>query len=174
MELLAGKTVVITGAAQGLGAAIAASCIRHGATVILTDVLADELDETVRELGPSASGRQLDVADPAAWNRLVDELETDLGRPDALVNNAGVITSMPLADTPYETFQRTMNVNVGGTFLGTQAYVALHRRCGTTAPGSIVNVSSIRGMVAGRGTGAYSASSASVSTPCVQGRLPRR
>src|SRR5829696_355544 len=98
MELLAGKTVLITGAAQGLGAAIAASCIRHGGTVVLTDVLADELEETVRELGPSASARQLDVTDPTAWKRLVDEFERHLGRPDALVNNAGVISSMPLAD----------------------------------------------------------------------------
>ena len=158
MNLLHDKTIVITGAARGLGTAIAAACIDHGATVMLTDVLEAELHETVEVLGPSASGRALDVSDPAAWSRLVDELADTSGRPDALVNNAGIITSMALADMPYEKFQRTMNVNVGGAFLGTQAFVTLHRRCGASAPGSIVNISSIRGLVAGPGTGAYSAS----------------
>jgi 3alpha(or 20beta)-hydroxysteroid dehydrogenase len=158
MGLLDGKSILVTGAGRGLGAAIAASCIEHGGTVVLTDVRAEELERTVELLGPSASARLLDVSDPGAWTRLVDDLAEQGGRPDALVNNAGVISSMPLAETPYETFQRTMNINVGGAFLGTQAFVELHLRCGTTRPGSIVNVSSIRGLVAGLGTGAYSAS----------------
>ena len=156
--LLVGKTVLVTGAARGLGAAIAATCIAHGAEVTLTDVLADELAETVTSLGPSATGVVLDVSDPAAWDGLVERLLADRGRPDVLVNNAGIITSAPLADTPHQTFQRTLDVNLGGAFLGTQAYVRLHRESGSTRPGSIVNIASVRGMFAAPGTGAYSAS----------------
>jgi len=156
--LLIGKTVLVTGAARGLGAAIAATCVAHGADVILTDLLADELADTVTSLGPSATGIDLDVSDPAAWDRLVEQLLSGRGRPDVLVNNAGIITSTPLADTSHATFQRTLDVNLGGAFLGTQAYVRLHRESGCARPGSIVNISSVRGMFAGPGTGAYSAS----------------
>jgi 3alpha(or 20beta)-hydroxysteroid dehydrogenase len=156
--LLIGKTVLVTGAARGLGAAIAATCIAHGADVILTDVLADELAETVSSLGSAATGVNLDVSDPAAWDDLVEHLLAGRGRPDVLVNNAGIITSTPLADTPRQAFQRTLDVNLGGAFLGTQAYVRLHRESGCTRPGSIVNIASVRGMFAGPGTGAYSAS----------------
>ena len=161
--LLIGKTVLVTGAGRGLGAAIAATCIAHGAEVLVTDLPGDELAETVRALGPSATGAVLDVSDAAAWDDLVDQLLAGRllagrGRPDVLVNNAGIITSTPLADTPHHTFQRTLDVNLGGAFLGTQAYVRLHRESGCTRPGSIVNVASVRGMFAGPGTGAYSAS----------------
>ena len=156
--LLIGKTVLVTGAARGLGAAIAATCAAHGATVTLTDVLADELADTVTSLGPAASGIAMDVSDPAAWDRLVEQLLAAGGRPDVLVNNAGIITSAPLAETSYDTFQRTLDVNLGGAFLGTQAYVRLHRETGCARPGSIINVASVRGMFAGPGTGAYSAS----------------
>lgn len=156
--LLVGKSVVVTGAARGLGAAIAATCVAHGATVTLTDVLESELTETVASLGPATNGIVMDVSDPEAWERLVELFRAGGGRPDVLVNNAGVITSAPLADTPHETFQRTLDVNLGGAFLGTQAFVRLHRETGCTRPGSIVNVASVRGMFAGPGTGAYSAS----------------
>ena len=120
---LIGKTVLVTGAARGLGAAIAATCVAHGATVTLTDVRDDELADTVTSLGSAASGVAMDVSDPAAWDRLVEQLLAAGGRPDVLVNNAGIITSAPLADTSYDTFQRTLDVNLGGAFLGTQAYV---------------------------------------------------
>ena len=156
--LLLGKTALVTGAARGLGTAIAATCVAHGATVVLTDVLVAELAETVASIGPAATGVVLDVSDPDAWDRLVEQLLAGSGRPDVLVNNAGIITSTPLADTSHEAFQRTLDVNLGGAFLGTQAYVRLHRESGCTRPGSIVNVSSVRGMFAGPGTGAYSAS----------------
>jgi len=156
--LLAGKVVLVTGAARGLGAAIAATCVAHGAELIVTDVLEDALAETVATLGPSATGMVLDVRDAAAWDGLVEQLLAGRGRPDVLVNNAGIITSTPLADTDHEAFQRTLDVNLGGAFLGTQAYVRLHRETRCARPGSIVNISSVRGMFAGLGTGAYSAS----------------
>jgi 3alpha(or 20beta)-hydroxysteroid dehydrogenase len=156
--LLGGKTVLVTGGARGLGAAIATSCVAHGASVIICDLLEDELHETVDSIGPAASGRPLDVTDPGAWDRLVDELGATSGRPDVLVNNAGVIAPTPIEETTFDAFQHTMAVNLGGAFLGIRAFVTLHRRTASTKPGSIVNISSVRGLVAGSRFAAYSAS----------------
>ena len=153
--MLAGKSVVVTGAARGLGAAIAEACIRHGADVVLTDVLEDELAATVARLGPGASAHRLDVTDPGSW----DALAARYGRrPDALVNNAGIIRGRSLLDTTYDDLQRTFEVNVGGAFLGIKWFVELHRSTGTGRPGSIVNIASVRGLVAGARTVTYSTS----------------
>ena len=145
--LLAGKTVLITGAARGLGAAIASTCVEHGGRVILTDVLDDELAAVAASLGGVASAHRLDVADPDSWDALATELLATVGRPDALVNNAGIVRSASLLDSSYDDLQRTLEVNVGGTFLGMQTFVDLHRRTSTDRPGSIVNVSSVRGLI---------------------------
>ena len=156
MNMLDGKSVIVTGAARGLGAAIAATCIRHGANVLLTDVLEDELKATVAELGPAAHGARLDVSDPGSWHHLVEQLRAELWAADVLVNNAGIIQPSPLIQTSYESFQRTIGVNLTGVFLGTQAFVRL--RGDTDRPGSIVNIASVRGLVSGPGAAAYAAS----------------
>ena len=157
-QLLGGKSVLVTGAARGLGAAIARASIDHGATVVLADVDRDRLDETVAELGPAARGVELDVTDRDAWARVAADLRDDVGRPDVLVNNAGIVKPSPLVDTSYDDFVRHLAVNVVGPFLGIQTYVELHRSTGCDRPGSIVNIASVRGLVAGRGASAYSAS----------------
>ncbi len=95
----------------------------HGAHVVLTDVLEDELAATTAELGEAATAHRLDVADPRAWDALADELLATSGRPDALVNNAGIVRAASLLETEYEDLQRTLAVNVGGTFLGMQTFV---------------------------------------------------
>ena len=153
--MLAGKSIVVTGAARGLGAAIAEACIRHGADVVLTDVLDDELAATATRLGPAARTQRLDVTDPRSW----DELTAWCGkRPDALVNNAGIIRGRSLQDTTYDDLHRTFEVNVGGAFLGIKWFVELHRSAGADRPGSIVNIASARGLVAGARTVSYSTS----------------
>ncbi len=156
--LLEGKSVLVTGAARGLGAEIARAAVDHGATVVLTDIRGDLLAETVDSLGPAARGLELDVADQAAWSALADVLRADLGRPDVLVNNAGVIKVAALAETSYEDFMRDLAVNLAGPFLGIRTYVELHRSTACDRPGSIVNVASARGLLAGRGVAAYSSS----------------
>lgn len=156
--MLAGKTAVVTGAARGLGAAIARSCIAHGATVILTDVLEAELQVTVAALGQRASAHVLDVADPGAWDAFVDHLAGSIGRPDLLVNNAGIVRSALLADATHEDLMKTLSINVGGTFLGMKAMQRLHRETGCDRPGSIVNISSVRGLIGGASAATYSAS----------------
>lgn len=158
MQMLDGKSVIVTGAARGLGAAIAATCVAHGATVLLTDVLEAGLETTAKAIGPAARAARLDVSDPAAWSGLVDQLVAG-GQPvDVLVNNAGFINPAPLVDTTYESFQRTLDVNLGGVFLGILAFVRLHRQLGADRPASIVNIASVRGLVAGRGAASYAAS----------------
>lgn len=156
--LLNGKTVLVTGAARGLGAAIAEACLRHGARVILTDLLGDELAATCSALGPGATAHPLDVADPKSWEGLVDVLRRGVGRPDVLVNNAGIVKASSITEASYADLIRTLEVNVGGTFLGIKAYLELHAESGAGRPGSIVNISSVRGLIGGAGSVTYSAS----------------
>jgi 3alpha(or 20beta)-hydroxysteroid dehydrogenase len=156
--MLDGKTVVITGAARGLGAEIAATCVRHGASVVVTDVLTDELAATADALGEAATAWPLDVTDPAAWHRLGAELQRTVGRPDALVNNAGIVRAKPLVDTTLDDLELSLAVSVRGTFLGMQTFARLHIDTGCQRPGSIVNIASVRGLIAGPGTATYSAS----------------
>ncbi len=157
-SLLADKTVVVTGAARGLGAAIAASCIAHGAQVIITDILETELHETARSLGSAATAIVLDVSDPSSWASLEETLLATIGRPDVLVNNAGIVIARSLAESEHEDLMRTLEVNVGGTFLGTKTYLSLHQKTATTKPGSIVNISSVRGLIGGARIVTYAAS----------------
>ena len=156
--LLEGKTVLVTGAARGLGAAIATSCVDHGAQVILTDVLDDELAATAAELGPAATAHRLDVADPDGWATLAEVLRGSVGRPDALVNNAGIVRAASLRDADHSDLLRTLEVNVGGTFLGMKTYLELHCSSGADRRGSIVNISSVRGLIGGASAVTYCAS----------------
>lgn len=156
--LLRGKSVLVTGAARGLGAAIARACIEHGATVVATDVQADALAETVEALGGAARGLELDVTKREEWARVAEALRDDVGRPDVLVNNAGVINPTPLAELSHADFVWDIDVNLVGPFLGIRTYVDLHRSTGCDRPGSIVNIASSRGLRAGRGVAAYAAS----------------
>jgi 3alpha(or 20beta)-hydroxysteroid dehydrogenase len=156
--LLTGRTVLVTGAARGLGAAIAKTCIGHGATVVLADLLHDELAATVAALGPNASAHHLDVTDPDSWRQIADTFRRGSGRPDVLVNNAGIVRASTLLEATYEELQQTLAVNVGGTFLGMKAYVDLHTELGGDRPGSIVNIASVRGLIGGARSVTYSAS----------------
>ena len=157
--MLDGKAVVVTGAARGLGAAIAESAVDHGArAVVVTDILEDELAATAARLGPTVHAHPLDVADPDAWRQLESFLRDLGGRPDVLVNNAGIVITGSVADIDPADLHRTLAVNVGGTLLGIQSFVRLHRQTADARPGSIVNVSSVRGLIGGGGAAAYSAS----------------
>jgi len=156
--LLQDRTVVVTGAVRGLGAAIAEACAHHGATVILTDLLADEVAATAESLGANASAQVHDVADPASWQQLETHLRATIGRPDALVNNAGIVRGASLAEATLADLRRTLDVNVGGTFLGIKTYLQLHEECGAASPGSIVNIASVRGLIGGARSVTHSAS----------------
>jgi 3alpha(or 20beta)-hydroxysteroid dehydrogenase len=158
MRMLEGKSVVVTGAARGLGAEIAATCVRHGATVVIADVLADELEATAGTLGEAATAWPLDVTDADAWQRISAELRRTIGRPDALVNNAGIVRAKSLIDSTVDDLEASLAVNVRGTFLGMQMFTRLHLETECQRPGSIVNIASVRGLIGGAATTTYSAS----------------
>ncbi|MCF4121078.1 SDR family oxidoreductase [Antribacter sp. KLBMP9083] len=135
---LAGKIVVVTGAAGGQGAAIAVAAAREGARVVAVDVgepgpeLAPGLDDGELEL------RTLDVTDAAAWRSLADLLRDRHGRVDGLVNNAGITRRARLAEVTVEDFRLVHAVNVVGPLLGMQHLSPLMR-----SGGSIVNIGSV-------------------------------
>jgi 3alpha(or 20beta)-hydroxysteroid dehydrogenase len=144
---LAGKVVVVTGAARGQGAAEVDALAAAGALVVATDVLDFET--------PAAAGvtqRTLDVTDEAGWASLAEWLGQEHGRADALINNAGVAARERLPHVSLEQWRRTFDINVTGPLLGIQALAPL------MPPGSsIVNICSVAAM-AGHAAAAYTAS----------------
>jgi 3alpha(or 20beta)-hydroxysteroid dehydrogenase len=155
---LTGRSVLVTGAARGLGAAIARTCHALGADVTIADVLLPGAKQLAGELGERARAFFHDVTDPESWVMLAAQLRTTVGRPDVLVNNAGIVSPGPISAANYEDFRRTVDVNLGGTYLGIATYVDLHRELGVSRPGSIVNVASVRGMIGGANISGYCAS----------------
>ena len=154
MGKLDGRVVVVTGAARGQGAEEARSLAAEGATVIATDVLDFESFDAEGAGWDSADiiERRLDVTSESDWAALAGWLQTEHGRVDALVNNAGVAARERLPNVTLETWQRTFDVNVTGPMMGIQALVPL------MPPGSsIVNICSVAA-VAGHAAAAYTAS----------------
>lgn len=145
------RIAVVTGAASGLGAAIAKRLAEDGMRVVLTDI-----DETAGlglagTLGDAVSFHRCDVASAVDWQALVKHIETAEGRLDVLVNNAAIYAPRPIAEETMEGFRRIFEVNQLGVFLGIQAVVPLMRKRG----GSIVNISSTGGLRGYAGTIAY-------------------
>jgi 3alpha(or 20beta)-hydroxysteroid dehydrogenase len=153
---LDGKTVLVTGAARGLGAAIAGSCVRKGAFVILGDIARDELAATAAGLGPSARTVHLDVTEAGSWDDAARVVRADHDRLDVLVNNAGILLPASLEDQSIDDFRRTLDVNLVGVVLGMKTFVALHRENASNG-GSIINMSSVRGIIGGTNISAYCA-----------------
>lgn len=160
MSRLQGRIAVVTGAASGIGLATAALFAREGARVVMLDRDATRLPEVHQGL-PGSGHRAvvLDVTDEAAWIALSDQLKAEEGRVDVLVNNAGFGTFRSIADTSLEHWRSIIAVNLDSVFLATKYMLPLLAQSGR---GSIVNVSSIRGIAAAPNTGAYCASKGGV------------
>jgi len=156
---LDGKVALITGAARGIGAATARLAVGRGAKVMLADRRADEGGALAAELNAVAPGAvhyaDLDIGDEEAWKAGVAACEARFGKLDILVNNAGIIRVRPIKDMSGETFQKVMNVNLLGTFLGVKYGSEAIARAGG---GAIVNLSSVQGLEGREGFAAYSAS----------------
>ena len=145
---LEGKVALITGGARGMGAAEARIFAREGAKVIIADILEDDGRQTealINETGGDAVFVRLDVARREDWDAAISLAVARFGKLDILVNNAGVGIGGSIEDTTVETWDAVMDVNAKGVFLGTQAAIARMRRQGTG--GSIINISSISGMI---------------------------
>ncbi|MCA9509528.1 MAG: glucose 1-dehydrogenase [Myxococcota bacterium] len=141
---LAGRVALVTGAARGMGRAEAELFAAEGAKVVVADVLEDEAKTVAAGIGAAALALRLDVTSEAAWSDAVAATTDAFGRLDVLVNNAGVADAAPLAETTLESYRRVTEVNQTGVFLGMRAAVAPMRAAGG---GSILNVSSIDGMI---------------------------
>jgi NAD(P)-dependent dehydrogenase (short-subunit alcohol dehydrogenase family) len=109
---LGGRTVVVTGAAGGIGRALAVRCAAEGARVAVTDVQAEALQRVGEELGPSGLALPVDVADAEAVSGLIDRVETELGPVEVFFANAGVAIGEDPVDTPDEVWEKAFAVNV--------------------------------------------------------------
>ena len=154
MGRLDGKVALITGAARGQGEAEARQFVEEGAKVALTDVLTDEGEKVAAELGDAAVFLPLDVTSEEAWAKAVETTISELGGLDVLINNAGIAIFSPITETTVEEYRLILEVNQVGVFLGMKAVVP---HMSTNGGGSIINISSIDGLVGTQGAIAYSA-----------------
>jgi NAD(P)-dependent dehydrogenase (short-subunit alcohol dehydrogenase family) len=155
------KVVLVTGAASGIGLASAEACAREGAVVIIADVNSKEGEAQARRLaadGLEVEFVQQDVSSEADWRRVVDGILARHGRLDVLVNNAGIAVIAPIEQETLEGWRRTQAVNMEGVFLGTREAV----RAMKGGSGSIVNISSIEGIIGEPLVPAYNASKGGV------------
>ena len=157
------RVAVVTGAARGIGLAVAGKFLAQGDTVVLLDIDAGTLESAAGELAARHGERVLaihcDVSDPPQVRRAIEQVDERFARVDALVNNAGVAVFKPLTQTSFEDWRRVMATNLDGPFLCSQACVPLMRRAGG---GGIVNIASISGLRASTLRVAYGTSKAAL------------
>lgn len=153
------KTAIVTGAASGIGAVIAHELAGAGATVIISDLDADDCEETVKDIrdqGGKALAYAADVGDPAAMEALVAFAEAETGALHLAVNNAGIGGAQaPIGEYPLESWAQVINVNLNGVFYGMRYQIPAMERAGG---GAIVNMASILGSVGFANSSAYVAS----------------
>ncbi|AQQ52281.1 glucose 1-dehydrogenase [Planococcus lenghuensis] len=146
MNRLAGKVAIITGAAQGMGASHVRKFIEEGAKVVLTDLNEEKGHALAEELGADALFIKQDVANAEDWAAVIAEAETAFGPVDVLVNNAGITMAKSILETTEEEYRRIVNINQVSVFLGMKTVIPSMQKAGG---GSIVNISSMNGLVAG-------------------------
>ena len=159
---LSNRVALITGAASGIGLATARRFAQEDATVVLADRDTAGLAAALTELqagGDRHLAMALDVTIETDWIAAIEAIRTRYGRLDILVNNAGFGRFRSIADTTLDEWRATLAVNLDSVFLGTKHALPLLAECGR---GAIVNMSSMRGLVAGPNSGAYSAAKAGV------------
>jgi NAD(P)-dependent dehydrogenase (short-subunit alcohol dehydrogenase family) len=147
MTRLAGKTVLVTGAAQGLGAAMSRRFAEEGALVFVGDLKVEAGNQTVEEIrkkGGKAFFLALDVTNEQSWIDALSAVAKETGRLDVLVNNAGINIREPIEVMKAENLDVMLAVNVKGPFLGTKHAIPLLRKGGG---GSIINISSVCGLI---------------------------
>lgn len=158
---VAGKAALVTGGARGLGAGTARLLAAEGARVVISDVNGQAGEATaasIRETGGEAWFVRHDVTVEADWDTAIETVIDRCGRLDVLVNNAGIVAPGPVETETLENWRRIMAVNLDGVFLGTRRAIAAMKGHG----GSIVNISSIEGLVGEPMVAAYNASKGGV------------
>ncbi|MBM65811.1 MAG: 3-ketoacyl-ACP reductase [Myxococcales bacterium] len=157
--LLEGRVAIITGAASGIGRAMARRFAKEGAKLVLADLQEDRLNKVTDELkaaGSEVVARLVDVGSTTDAEAMISGAAEAFGRLDVLCNNAGVLDNLtPVEDTSDELWDRVMRVNAKGPFLASRAALKVMVEQGS---GSIINTSSAAGLRGGRGGGAYTTS----------------
>jgi NAD(P)-dependent dehydrogenase (short-subunit alcohol dehydrogenase family) len=161
---LQGKIVIVTGAARGIGMAIAERMVAEGATAVLSDILREQGEETAQRLGPSASFIPCDISNRDQVASLIDTTVQRFGRLDVMVNNAGINAGLDHERVNIdkfldETWHKIVNVDLTGTFYCCRAAAAQMVK---QSSGSIVNISSVAGVVALRLQIAFCAAKAAI------------
>ena len=162
MDRVKGKVALVTGGAMGLGEAAADLLAREGAHVVITDLKEDEGRKAAGHIA-SARGEAMflrhDVSREDDWARVIDETMSRFGRLDVLVNNAGVALGADVEHTTLEQWRWLMSINLDGVFLGTRSAIRVMK---TARSGSIINLSSIEGLIGDANLAAYNASKGGV------------
>jgi NAD(P)-dependent dehydrogenase (short-subunit alcohol dehydrogenase family) len=153
MTVLEGKVALVTGGAQGIGAAFGLALAQAGATVLLADIAdASQAAADIVAAGGNATAVRLDVSDTASIDAVINDISTTFGRLDILVNNAGIassLTATPFFDIDEDEWDRVLRVNLRGVFSCMKAAIGLMRKSGM---GSIVNIASATAL---KGTPGY-------------------
>lgn len=158
MKSFKDKVIAITGAGDGIGRALAYAAGEKGALLALSDIDSDRLEETratCESKGFQAIATPFDVAEKSAVDDWAAEVNEHYGRVNAIVNNAGVSLTVPIAEMSLEDFEWLMDINFWGVVHGTRAFLPLLKASGD---GHVVNISSIFGIIAVPGQSAYNAS----------------
>ncbi|MEX2695251.1 MULTISPECIES: SDR family NAD(P)-dependent oxidoreductase [Rhizobium] len=160
MDMLKGKGAVVTGAASGIGKAIATAFIQAGASVLLCDLNEKALDDASRELGDRAVGRITNVSDETQVESALRAAQETFGSLDIVVNCAGFGAITPLTELTADKWNAVQAVTLGGVFFGVKHGARLMIEQGR--PGVIINISSVNGRQPGEGQAAYCAAKAGV------------
>lgn len=158
-----GKNAFITGGAQGLGEAIARMLAREGATVAVSDLnvaKARDVAASINADGGKAFAYEHDVCSASRWESVLKEAADDMGGLNILVNNAGIASAGSVETETLEGWRRVMDIDLDSVFLGCRFAMPVIRASGVQ--GSIVNISSIAGLIAAHNSAAYNAAKAGV------------
>jgi NAD(P)-dependent dehydrogenase (short-subunit alcohol dehydrogenase family) len=163
MARVENKLALVTGAAQGLGAATAMLLAREGAKVLLTDINVERVERQAGAVNERYPGQAVaagqDVADENDWLRVLETARSHFGGLNILVNNAGIGSVANIEDETFDNWRRVHAVDLDSVFLGCKHAIALIAASGG---GSIVNISSISGIIAGHNLAAYNSAKAAV------------
>ena len=158
---LGGKIALVTGSGAGIGEATAKRFAEEGARVVVTDIKRENAETVAREInaaGGQAIAMYQDVSEESSWDALMNEIVDTWGQLDILVNNAGIVIQGTVEDATLEDWRKTQAVNLEGVFMGCRAAIRVMKEKG----GSIINISSIEGLIGEPRTAAYNASKGGV------------
>ena len=152
------KVVLVTGGGSGLGEAISMRLAEEGATLVVADINESSAQRVAEAIGGKAIAVHQDVTDELRWQELVAEIVERFGQLDILVNNAGIALVGTVEDTTLEDWQLTQRVNLDAVFMGTREAIKVMKK----GSGSIINISSIEGIIGEQKVAAYNASKGGV------------